>query len=497
MINSATPLSARACPGCGRETPSRRCEFCGCALLAGSFVIQTIIAQTPHSRVYSVTDASGQAIALKEIHFANVPDAATLDAFERESETLQRLKHPAIPKHHGNFSEGEGVARRLYIAFAWVPGESLATRLVRGRLPEALVRAIGDAVLEILVYLQSQLPAVLHRDVKPGNIMLGENGAVSLVDFGSVRHMEGSRTHRSTLVGTYGYMPPEQLGGSVDLSSDVYGLAATLLHAVTGKAPGELYASDLKVALSPLVPGTLRGWMLKALDRDPTKRFHDAAEALAAFRHPELLKPPPPPPRVGLAAAVGLALAAVVMVGVRYWDATRPVEATQPVPPSTTRPLTWYEQHKSHCNQVEVGQLFAESPPPTDPKGTGYGAACLSLAGKIEKARELIYRLQPNDRFIAIQLLFNLVHPVADKGDDAATGPIMKLVVEFWPNNYMALFHLGIAEYVAGSHADAKVHLKEFLKLYNTGDSFTQRAQRALSRIEAGIPAEPGETSAH
>ena len=124
---------------------------------------------------------------------------------------------------------------RLYLATEFVRGESLADRLARGPLPEAEVLAIARALLGVLVTLQQRSPAIFHRDLKPANVMFREDGAVVLVDFGSARTVEGSRTHRSTLVGTFGYMPPEQLGGTVDRTSDVFALGATVLHAVTGR----------------------------------------------------------------------------------------------------------------------------------------------------------------------------------------------------------------------------------------------------------------------
>ena len=100
-------------------------------------------------------------------------------------------------------------------------------------------------------------------------------------------------------------------------------------------------------------------------------------------------------------------------------------------------------------------------------------------------------------QYPAVKILFELVHPVADKGDDAATGPIMKLVVELWPNNYQALFHLGIAEYVGNDPVAAKEHLEEFLRQYTSDDRFGRRAKKTLERIASGLPAAPGESSAH
>ena len=81
-------------------------------------------------------------------------------------------------------------------------------------------------------------------------------------------------------------------------------------------------------------------------------------------------------------------------------------------------------------------------------QGAGYGAACYALAGRIDHARSLITALPAGERGQASAIVFDIGHPVADAGDDRSAGPIMELVLEFWPENYMALYHAGMSEYV-------------------------------------------------
>jgi cytochrome c-type biogenesis protein CcmH/NrfG len=88
-------------------------------------------------------------------------------------------------------------------------------------------------------------------------------------------------------------------------------------------------------------------------------------------------------------------------------------------------------------------------------------------------------RLRP----LAAGIVFNVGHPVADAGDDASAGPIMRLVVEYTPENYMALYHAGISEYQLGQYDYARTHLERFLELYQPEDGWRANAQEVLGRI--------------
>jgi hypothetical protein len=94
-------------------------------------------------------------------------------------------------------------------------------------------------------------------------------------------------------------------------------------------------------------------------------------------------------------------------------------------------------------------------------------------------------------RATAAWRVFEITHPVADQGEDAAAGPMMELVLEFWPENHQALYHAGIAEYAQGETARARGRLEAFLAAYKQPDNFTNTAKLVLDRIEKGQPADP------
>src|SRR5215207_4140573 len=157
-----------------------------------------------------------------------------------------------------------------------------------------------------------------------------------------------------------------------------------------------------------------------------------------------------------------------------------------PAPPSGSAAEEWFAAMKQYCNPVEVDVQTRYTPPPNTSEGAGYSAACFALAGKIERARAIIEEMSPGDRGAAAGVLFGVAHPVADAGDDRASGPMMELVLDYWPNNYMALYHAGMSEYSLGQAALAEKHLRAFLALYSEADGFTNAARSALAKIAAG-----------
>ena len=163
--------------------------------------------------------------------------------------------------------------------------------------------------------------------------------------------------------------------------------------------------------------------------------------------------------------------------------------AVSPVPPPSFQPGNtsgpqWFAAMKPYCNSVEVDVRERYSPPPATSEGAGYAAACFALAGKMDRARAIIEQVVPAERASAASVLFVVAHPVADAGDDRASGPMMELVLEYWPNNYMALYHAGMSEYSLGQSGLAEKHLRAFLQMYTAQDGFTQNAQQALQTME-------------
>jgi eukaryotic-like serine/threonine-protein kinase len=217
-----------------------------------------------------------------------------LKLFEREAETLKTLDHPAIPSYIDYFELTSG-NKGYALVQTYVDGKSLEEYIQSGRIfTEKELKNIAKQLLEILIYLHSQYPPVIHRDIKPSNIILVEKtkqlGKIYLVDFGSVQTLASKAGKTVTVVGTYGYMPPEQFGGYATPASDLYSLGATLIALATGIHPADLPQQGMQIAFSSLVnfSPAFTDWLEWLTEADTEKRLQTAAIALEALEIEEI-----------------------------------------------------------------------------------------------------------------------------------------------------------------------------------------------------------------
>ena len=145
--------------------------------------------------------------------------------------------------------------------------------------------------------------------------------------------------------------------------------------------------------------------------------------------------------------------------------------------------VAWFQQMRPFCNAVDVETHIRWTPPPEGSEGAAHAAACLALAGSLDHAREMILSLPEDQRWRAAGVVFGAGHPAADAGDDLAAGPLMELVVEFWPNHYQALYHAGAARFEKGEPALAKGLLERFLENYDIEDGWSASARGMLAEI--------------
>lgn|GEM_PF-5933058 len=262
---------------------SDRCSHCGAAVRAGGFAIDDVLVSHARGRLYVARDADGKRVALKELAFVQAPGVEAIAAFEREAKFLRALEHPAIPRFVASFQEGEGVDTRLYLAQDFIDGPSLESRLRDHWFDEAECRDILRQVIDILVYLQGLSPAVIHRDIKPANLLQRDDGTIALVDFGAA--YDQGATVGSTMAGTFGYMPVEQMAGQVDSSTDLYALGASVLHLLTRREPWKLLEASEPVSANISAP--MGRFLGKLTARDREERFASALEARAALERLE------------------------------------------------------------------------------------------------------------------------------------------------------------------------------------------------------------------
>ncbi|WP_096607842.1 protein kinase domain-containing protein [Calothrix sp. NIES-2100] len=254
-------------------------------IIASQYRILDTLGEGGSGTTYLAQDLkSSQQVALKVLSLHRMTDWKMMELFEREAEILSHLNHLSIPQYLGYFQIETLEDRYFYIVQQLAEGKTLAALVESGwRTSEDEVRRIAIQILEILVYLHSLKPPVVHRDIKPQNIIRRDDGQVFLVDFGAVKHTYYTTFMRgSTVVGTYGYMAPEQFRGQAVPATDLYALGATLLSLLTHCSPADLESDGLKINFRPRVEisDEFADWLEKMLEPDTEDRFPSAQKAL-------------------------------------------------------------------------------------------------------------------------------------------------------------------------------------------------------------------------
>ncbi len=206
--------------------------------------------------------------------------------FEREAETLKSLDHPAIPRYLDFFEVETELGRGFALVQSYIEARSLRERVQFNRsFSENDLIDIAKQLLSILEYLHCRQPPVIHRDIKPSNILLSDRsgnspGQVHLVDFGSVQTVQHGGT--VTVVGTYGYMPPEQFGGRSLPVSDLYSVGATLIYLATGQDPADLPQKEMRIEFEPVATLSypFTRWLQWLTQPNPAQRPTSAQQAL-------------------------------------------------------------------------------------------------------------------------------------------------------------------------------------------------------------------------
>lgn len=268
-------------------------------VLHDRYEIRSLLGRKTGRRTFLATDLTTRSpVVIKLLLFGRDFTWDDLKLFEREAETLKSLDHPAIPQYLDFFEIETKLGKGFALVQTYIEARSLQDWLPSGRtFSEADLKAIARQLLHILDYLHRRQPAVVHRDIKPSNILLGDRsgnspGQVYLVDFGSVQTAQQGGT--VTIVGTYGYMPPEQFSGRTKPASDLYALGATLIYLATGQHPSELPQQELRILFADRVnlTPTLVDWLQWLTEPSLDLRLESASKALAALEKPRLRKDP-------------------------------------------------------------------------------------------------------------------------------------------------------------------------------------------------------------
>lgn len=274
-------------------------------LLDGRYELGALIGQGTFGRVFRGYDRRlARPVAVKVIKPWWTEEPEWAQRFEREAQLMARISHPGIVQIH-DIGHGED---GLYYVAELVDGESLAERLSRGPLPPLEALDVAAQLCRALVPAHAQ--RVVHRDIKPGNVLITRDGRVKVGDFGVARLAEGtSEGPAGTVVGTPRYMAPEQARGHVPTpATDVYGAGVVLYEMLAGAPPFQegsavelaiRHIGDTPPALPGSTPRQLVQTVERALAKSPSERYPTAREMADALEHarPAVARVAAPPAR--------------------------------------------------------------------------------------------------------------------------------------------------------------------------------------------------------
>ncbi len=247
----------------------------------GRYVVKGLLGEGAQGATYEAVEAeTGRPVAIKRFDVRGARRWKDVELAEREARVLATLDHPLVARYIEHFEE-DGA---LFLVMERVTGETLESiRKREGALPEGEVRRFLACADRAFSYLHGRRSPVIHRDVKPANVVRRGDGSYVLVDFGAVSDSLRRGTG-STVVGTMGYMAPEQLQGRSLPASDVYAVGATALAALTGLEPEKLPHKGLRVDVRAVLAGKVSPELVASLERmlepDPDDRAPSLAYAL-------------------------------------------------------------------------------------------------------------------------------------------------------------------------------------------------------------------------
>lgn len=264
------------------------------SLVDGKYKILSEIGHGGMSVVYmAINEKANKTWAVKEVRKDGRMDFNIVrQGLMAEIDTLKRLKHPYLPSIVDVIEDDE----TFIIVMDYVEGRSLDKILEEhGVQQESVVVEWAKQLCDVLGYLHSRTPAIIYRDMKPANVMLKPDGAVTLIDFGTAKNYE-INYGETTGIGTIGYAAPEQYIGSglgrTDARTDIYCLGMTLYHLLTGQDPCRNLISDTSIrAVNPALSRGLDSIIRKCTAHQPEDRYQSCEELMYDLENYEILEP--------------------------------------------------------------------------------------------------------------------------------------------------------------------------------------------------------------
>lgn len=257
------------------------------SLVDGKYKVLSVIGQGGMSTVYLVmNEKANKPWAIKEVRKDAVANYQVVrQSLITETNLLKNLSHPYLPSIV-DVIDDEG---RFLIVMDYIEGNTLDKALATmGPQPQEYVIEWGIQLCDVFEYLHSRTPAIIYRDLKPGNIMLRPNGRICLVDFGTAREYKANHAGDTSYLGTRGYAAPEQFGGmgQTDARTDVYCLGATMYNLLTGHTSNEPPYEFYPIRYwNPNLSSGLEKIIAKCVQNNPADRYQSCAEVMYDLQH--------------------------------------------------------------------------------------------------------------------------------------------------------------------------------------------------------------------
>jgi outer membrane protein assembly factor BamB/tRNA A-37 threonylcarbamoyl transferase component Bud32 len=338
------------------------------AVLQNRYEVNKVLGVGGMGAVYLAQDLRFTGIvrwcAIKEM-ISTTPDPhvrrLAVQSFMREANLLVQLRHQGIPQIYDFFSESV----RSYLVMEYIQGQDLEEVLeaTEGMLKEEVVLDWAIQICEVLLYLHSQNPPIIFRDMKPSNVMVRDSSSnkITMIDFGIAKAFEAGQ--KGTMIGTEGYSPPEQYKGIADPRGDIYALGATLHHLLTKRdprlEPPFTFHEEPPRLLNPTLTEAADAVIMKALEYDPDKRFPSAQAFKDALQAALERRKTPMPPVASTQAFPEVTAPATALL--------KNDNLPPPPPPGVYLPQAYPPQYGYPPQFIPPGYGPGHYPPPTYP----------------------------------------------------------------------------------------------------------------------------------
>ena len=395
-------------------------------LLDNRYRVRKVLGVGGMGRVYLSNDTrlANRPVAVKEMILGDgIAEKKAIEDFTREATVLARLSHPGIPTLIDHFAENS----RHYMVMEFVAGGDLEKVIQQagGKLGEDRTLRWARQILSVLDFLHAQNPPIVYRDLKPGNIMIDKDGRAMLIDFGIARFLP--KGGRATQIGSPGYAPPEQYVGNVEPRSDLYSLAATMHHLLTGRDPAlePPFSFPPVKQLAPEVSSATAGAVDRALNHEIAKRFPSARAMLDAL-------PEPAPQDSAQNGRAGGSLGTMQTV-VLSSPISRPPRAPRPSPPTPRSIAATPRAVPTPSSITNIPTVVLNNPSPPVSVSAPPGAASPSetvrtVRPPVKKAIELGVRAKALiERGLRSKLVASVIQPAAPEQHPSSTAKTQEL----------------------------------------------------------------------